>query len=279
MGDPVSKHSASAVLEVEVSDGVASVWLNRPEKRNALGEDFWADFPLVMDGLGGDRAVRAVVLQGRGASFTVGLDLALFGEIIPPETSAYPYERNFALYQTVKAMQHAISSAARIPQPVIAAVHGHCLGGGMDLITAVDVRLAAEGAVFSVRETRLGMVADVGTLQRLPHLVGAGPAAELVYTGRDCDARYAQEIGLVNRVYPDRETLFAGARELALEIAANSPAAVQGSKQVLTSMREETTARHLDYAALWSAAFLRSADLAEGVAAQVEGRPPRFTGG
>ena len=275
----MSKHSASAVLEVEVSDGVASVWLNRPEKRNALGEDFWADFPLVMDGLGGDRAVRAVVLQGRGASFTVGLDLALFGEIIPPETPAYPYERNFALYQTVKAMQHAISSAARIPQPVIAAVHGHCLGGGMDLITAVDVRLAAEGAVFSVRETRLGMVADVGTLQRLPHLVGAGPAAELVYTGRDCDAGYAQKIGLVNRVYPDRETLFAGARELALEIAANSPAAVQGSKRVLTSMREETTARHLDYAALWSAAFLRSADLAEGVAAQVEGRPPRFTGG
>lgn len=275
----MSEHPESAVLEAEVCDGVATVWLNRPEKRNALGEDFWADFPLVMDGLGGDRAVRAVVLQGRGASFTVGLDLALFGEIIPPETPAYPYERNFALYQTVKAMQHAVSSAARIPQPVIAAVHGHCLGGGMDLITAVDVRLAAEGAVFSVRETRLGMVADVGTLQRLPHLVGAGPAAELVYTGRDCDARHAQKIGLVNRVYPDRETLFAGARELALEIAANSPAAVQGSKQVLTSMREETTARHLDYAALWSAAFLRSADLAEGVAAQMEGRPPRFTGG
>lgn len=275
----MSEHSASAVLDVEVSDGAATVWLNRPEKRNALGEDFWTDFPLVMDGLGGDRAVRAVVLQGRGASFTVGLDLALFGEIIPPETPAYPYEGNFALYQTVKAMQHAVSSAARIPQPVIAAVHGHCLGGGLDLITAADVRLAAEGAVFSVRETRLGMVADVGTLQRLPHLVGAGPAAELVYTGRDCDARHAQEIGLVNRVYPDRETLFAGARELALEIAANSPAAVQGSKRVLTSMREETTARHLDYAALWSAAFLRSADLAEGVAAQVEGRPPRFTGG
>lgn len=275
----MSKHPESAVLEAEVSDGVATVWLNRPEKRNALGADFWADFPLVMDGLGGDRAVRAVVLQGRGASFTVGLDLALFGEIIPPETPAYPYERNFALYQTVKKMQQAVSSAARIPQPVIAAVHGHCLGGGLDLITAADVRLAAEGAVFSVRETRLGMVADVGTLQRLPRLVGAGPAAELVYTGRDCDARHAQEIGLVNRVYPDRETLFAGARELALEIAANSPAAVQGSKQALTSMREETTARHLDYAALWSAAFLRSADLAEGVAAQMEGRPPRFTGG
>lgn len=269
----------SAVLETEVSDGVATGWLNRPEKRNALGTDFWADFPLMMDALGGDRSVRAVVLQGRGASFTVGLDLALFGELNQPETPAYPYQRNWALYQTVKTMQRAVSSAVRIPQPVIAAVHGHCLGGGLDLITAADLRLAAEGAVFSVRETRLGMVADVGTLQRLPRLVRAGPAAELVYTGRDCDAGQAREMGLVSRVYPDRGALFAGARELALQIAANSPAAVQGSKRILASMREETTARHLDYAALWSAAFLRSADLAEGVAAQREGRPPRFTGG
>lgn len=274
----MSGRAGSAVLEVEVSDLVAVVWLNRPEKRNALGADFWSDFPRVMDDLGGDRAVRAVVLQGRGASFTVGLDLALFDELNPPQTPAYPYAQNFALYQTVQQYQRAVISAVRIPQPVIAAVHGHCIGGGLDLITAADWRLAAEGTVFSVRETRLGMTADVGTLQRLPHIVGPGHAAELACTGRDFDARYAREIGLVNRVFPDRDSLFDGARRAALEVAVNSPAAVQGSKRALALMRERGTAADLDYAALWSAAFLRSSDLAEGVAAARERRPPHFTG-
>lgn len=274
----MSGGGGSSVLEVEVSDFVAVVWLNRPEKRNALGADFWNDFPRVMDDLGGDPAVRAVVLQGRGASFTVGLDLALFEELNPPRTPTSPYSQNFALYQTVKRMQHAVSSAVRIPQPVIAAVHGHCIGGGLDLITAADWRLAAEETVFSVRETRLGMTADVGTLQRLPQICGPGPAAELACTGRDFDARYAKEIGLVNRVFPDRDALFRGAREAALQVAANSPAAVQGSKKILTALRERGVAADLDYAALWSAAFLRSSDLAEGVAAARERRPPHFTG-
>jgi enoyl-CoA hydratase len=175
-------------------------------------------------------------------------------------------------------MQRTFSSLAECAVPVIAAVHGYCIGAGVDLITACDIRYAAADAVFSIRETRLAMVADVGTLQRLPRIIDPGSVAELAYTGRDFDAGEAASLGLVTRVLPDRDAALAAALETAELIAANSPLAVQGTKAVLQAGESKTVGDALDYVALWSAAFLHSNDLAEAMASFVERRPPEFKG-
>jgi enoyl-CoA hydratase len=163
-------------------------------------------------------------------------------------------------------------------KPVIAAVHGACLGAGVDLITACDIRLASADAVFSVRETRIAMVADIGSLQRLPRVIGDGHAREWIFTGADYDARRALEVQLLNAVLPDREALLARARELARTIAANSPLAVQGAKQVLGFGTRREVDANLDYVALWNAAFLHSEDLGEAMQAFTERRGPSFKG-
>jgi enoyl-CoA hydratase len=175
-------------------------------------------------------------------------------------------------------MQDTATCFYNSPKPVIAAVNGYCLGAGMDLITACDVRLASEDATFSIRETRMGLVADVGTLQRLPGIVGAGHTAELAMTGRDIDAAQAMAIGLVNAVHPDREATIGAAREVATEIAENSPLVVQGIKTVLAANDGRTVEQALDFVAQWNASFLLSNDLMEAVAAFMEKRKPDFTG-
>jgi enoyl-CoA hydratase len=175
-------------------------------------------------------------------------------------------------------MQHTMTSIARCPKPVIAAIHGYCIGAGVDLITACDIRLASGDALFSVRETRMGMVADVGTLQRLPRILNPGYVAELAFTGKDVQAAEAQDMGLISRVYADRDELIEAATELAQSIAANSPLAVQGSKAVLAATEHMSVDEALDYVAVWNAAFLHSNDLQEAVQAFLEKRPPEFDG-
>jgi enoyl-CoA hydratase len=175
-------------------------------------------------------------------------------------------------------LQAAITAVADCPVPVIAAVHGYCLGGGVDLAAACDIRLAAENAVFSVRETKVAIVADLGSLQRLPRIISSGHVAELAYTGKDIDARRAREIGLVNDVLADADATVAAAGALAAEIAANSPLAVQGTKAVLAANDGRTVAEGLDYVATWNAGMLTSDDLAEAMTAFMQKRPPHFTG-
>ena len=167
---------------------------------------------------------------------------------------------------------------ADCPKPVIAAVHGWCIGGGIDLISACDIRVASADAVFSVRETKIAIVADLGTLQRLPGIVSRGHVAELAYTGKDITADRAAEIGLVNQVLLDADTCHKAAHELAAEIASNSPLAVQGTKAVLRASEGRTVAEGLDYVGVWNAAFLASNDLTEAFTAFLEKRPPKFTG-
>ena len=269
----------SSVLDVEIEDHIATVWLNRPEKLNAMGQEFWDDLPRIVEALGVDDSVRVIVIQARGRSFSVGIDLAMFGDIAATAASdSSTYTKNYSLYLTIKRLQAAMTSLTAVAKPAIAAIHGHCLGGAIDLITAVDIRIATEDATFSVRETKLGMVADVGTTQRLPKMVAPGHAAELFYTGKDISADRAREIGLVNDVYPDVDTLHKEARDMAIEIADNSPVAVQGIKRVLSGQEGRTVDESLDYMALWNAAFLNSRDLTEGVTAQIQRRPPEFTG-
>jgi enoyl-CoA hydratase len=268
-------------LEIEVSGEVGWLWIDRPEKHNALSEDLWRDLPLAMAALGRDPRVRVVVVAGRGPSFSVGIDLAYLaavGEEAGEGGSGSDASRNMARYRHVRRLQATMSAFESCPKPVIAAVHGFCLGAGVDLITACDIRVASSDAVFSVRETKVGLVADVGTLQRLPSIIAPGHLAELVYTGRDIEAAEAERIGLVNRVHPDREAMIEAVGELARDIAANSPLVVQGVKSVLAAERGMSTEAALDHVALWNAAFLTSNDLGEGIAAVVERRPPRFTG-
>jgi len=267
----------SEVLTVERDGPVATLWLDNPARRNAMGPAFWNDLPGLMGELADDAAVRAVVIAAKGPHFTTGLDLKAFGGLGGDDDGSEAASRLRTL-RTVKRMQAAISAVADCPKPVIAAVHGYCIGGGVDLITACDIRLAAADALFSVRETKIAIVADVGTLQRLPGIVGRGHVAELAFTGKDVTAARAREIGLVNDVLPDAAAVLAAARAMAAEIAANSPLAVQGTKAVLRACERRSVAEGLDYVAVWNSAFLRSNDLMEAMGAFLEKRPPRFTG-
>ena len=270
-------------LSIERDGGVAILWLDRPEKLNALHRVLWASIPAAVAELDADPEVRVIVVAGRGKAFCAGIDLmdhaaALAGGGAISGRGESAVGRRRALYDDVRRYQRTMSCFADTNKPVIAAVHGACIGGGMDLITACDIRLAAADATFSVRETKIAMVADVGTLQRLPRVIGDGPARELIFTGRDIDAARARAIGLVNDLLPDVAALHARAREIAAEIAANSPLAVQGAKQVLGfAVRREVDAA-LDYVALWNSAFLHSDDLTEAMAAFMQRRAPQYRG-
>ncbi len=271
----------SPVLHLEADQGVATVWLNRPDTRNAMGQELWRDLPLAMAAVGSDAAVRVAVVAAEGPHFSVGLDLKgmahLLGDAAQGEAPAAtsPAARAHATRAELCRLQEAITSVARCPKPVIAAVHGYCIGAGVDLAAACDIRLASPDALFSVREAKMAIVADLGSLQRLPAIIGAGHLAELAFTGKDITAARAKEIGLVNDIADD---VVRAARDLAAEIAANSPLAVQGTKAVLAANDGRTVGEGLDYVATWNAAMLGSHDLTEAVTAFLEKRPPTFTG-
>lgn len=277
----------SQVFSVERDGHVATLWLDSPERRNAMGPEFWADLPRLMDSLSDDDDVRAVVIAARGPHFTVGLDLKTMGGAISGAGSggggggsgaSSRAAASARFYKDVHRLQRSITAVADCPKPVIAAVHGYCIGGGVDLISACDIRLASADAQFSVRETKIAIVADVGTLQRLPRVISKGHVAELAYTGKDISAERAREIGLVNDVLPDADALLKAAHEMAAEIAANSPLAVQGTKQVLKACEDRSIEEGLDYVAVWNAAFLQSNDLVEAMTAFLEKRPPNYSG-
>jgi enoyl-CoA hydratase len=265
-------------FEIERAGGVSTLWLANPTRRNAMGPAFWNELPQAMDELGSDADTRVIVLAARGEHFTIGLDLqAMGGSLAGGEATSGAAQRMRTLNE-IGRLQRSITSVADCPKPVVAAIHGWCIGGGIDLITACDVRVASANARFSVRETRIAIVADVGTLQRLPGIVGRGIAAELCLTGDDFDAERARAIGLVNSVHADAGATQQAARELADRIAANSPLAVQGTKQVLKYCEGKSVEDGLAYVATWNAAFIQSDDLGEAMAAFFEKRRPRFTG-
>jgi enoyl-CoA hydratase len=272
---------ASPVLTIERAGAVATVWLDRPEARNAMGEEFWRDLPRAMEVVTQDTEVRVIIVAARGPHFSVGLDLKAMGGLLSGGGAAQGSSgaaKALHARRDVLRLQASINAVAQCPKPVIAAVHGYCIGGGVDLIAACDIRLASADAVFSVREAKVAIVADLGSLQRLPSIIGAGHVAELAFTGKDISATRAKEIGLVNDVAADADSVQTAALEMALEIAANSPLAVQGTKAILASNDGRTVAEGLDYVATWNAGMLGSDDLVEAMTAFMERRPPKFTG-
>jgi len=271
----------SSVLSLTLKNHVATLTLDRPEARNAMGEEFFADLATAIAAINADPEVRAVVVDAAGPHFSVGLDLkavALTMSGGSGEGKSSQATKAMRFLASLKPWQQSITAIAESPKPFIAAVHGYCIGGGVDLIAACDVRYASADAIFSVREAKVAIVADLGSLQRLPRLIGAGQVSELALSGKDISAARAEAIGLVNEVGDTKEQARALAYALAEEIAANSPLVVAGTKAVLAAGDDMTVAQGLDYVAVWNAGALQSQDLVEAMTAFMEKRPPTFTG-
>ena len=263
-------------LEIESEAAVATIWLNRPDKLNALSADMWEDIPAAVAAAEADESIRVIVVAGRGTAFTVGIDVQMLAGLTPTGPSAAT--RNLVVYQDVRRLQHTVNCLADTSKPVIAAIHGYCLGAGMSLISAADLRIASADAIFGIRETKMGLVADVGALQRLPAIVGTATTAEMAMTGDDYPAEWALERGLVSRVCDNHERLIEAAHDLARRIAVNSPLVVTGVKRVLQATQGRTMEEGLEFVARWNSSYLLSNDLTEAITAFFEKRDPDFKG-
>ncbi|MCG8503460.1 MAG: crotonase/enoyl-CoA hydratase family protein [Sphingomonadales bacterium] len=259
-----------------IFDGpVAKVVLNRPEAANAMNGALWQELPDAFVAIDEIPEARVAVITGEGKHFTSGIDLQEFAAMQGAEF-ADDGRRRENLRRKILEMQESFNAIERCRVPVIAAVHGACIGAGIDMISACDMRFSTEDAFFSIHEINIGMAADVGTLQRLPHIIPAGVMRELAYTGRRVSGSEAAAIGLVNRAFASQEEMLAHLAELAGEIAGKSPLAVAGTKEMLTYARDHSVADGLNYVATWNAAMLLSDDLKNAVMAQMSKSEPEF---
>ena len=263
-------------IELEVVNKVAYATLNRPDKANALNHTLWFEIGDVANWVSATPEVRALVLQGAGKHFTAGIDFSLIMEIVGSTATLPEGHKQEALRAKILGLQEAFSALERCSKPVIASVNGSCIGGGIDLITACDIRYASDEAVFCVKEIDLAIVADIGTLQRLPPIVGEGRARELAMTGRRFTAKQAHAMGLVTEVFENQDSLREGVRKIAEDIASKSPLTQRGIKHVMNHCRGRTVADGLNYVATWNAAMLMSADAQEAMAAMMQKRDAEF---
>ena len=260
---------------VELNGNIAHVQINRPEKINAMNAAFWTEIIDIFQWIDDTDAVRAVVLSGAGKHFSSGIDLMMLASVA--NDLGKDVGRNARLLRRkILELQASFNAVDNCRKPVLAAIQGYCIGGAIDLIRACDRRYAAEDAQFSIKEIDIGMAADVGTLQRLPRIIGDGMLRELAYTGRMFGAEEARSIGLVNRVYADHDSLLAGVLEIARDIAAKSPIAVTGTKAMISYMRDHTVNDGLEYVATWNSAMLQSNDLRVAIAAHMSKQTPEF---
>ncbi len=263
-------------LSVTLEDHIATVRLNRPEKANAMNATMWEEIRKAFQWVDETPEARVAILQAEGKLFTAGIDLQmLMGMNVQIQNECDGRTRE-GLRRVILNLQDTLTSMERCRKPVLAAIHGACVGGGIDMITCADMRYASADAYFTIKEIDIGMTADVGTLQRLPKLIGDGMARELAYTGRKVSAEEAREMHLVNRVFESREALHAGVREIAATIAAKSPLSIRGTKEMINYARDHTVADGLNYIATWNAAMLMSKDLSEAMMANASKRAPVF---
>lgn len=263
-------------LTVTLENAVARVTLNRPDKANAMNAPMWVELKAAMEWLDETPEARVGIITGAGRFFTAGIDLAMLGAMKDEVADGCDGRRGEKLRRQILDIQDTVTSVERCRKPVIAAVNGPCVGGGIDLITACDMRYAADDAWFSVKEVDMGLAADVGTLQRLPKIVGEGMARELAYTARKVTAAEAEAMQLINRRFATVQALTDGVAAIAAEIASKSPLAIRGTKEMITYVRDHPVADGLNYIATWNAAMLLSDDLTEAMAAFFEKRPATF---
>lgn len=268
-------------FSVEVVDKVGLVRMIRPQRSNSMIASFWRELPEIIDGLSDSGEARAVVISAEGKNFCSGMDLEVFGSndtIGQPDDapSGHRSRRNERFRSTALKLQETFTAMERARMPVMAAIQGACVGGGIDMVSAMDMRYTTEDAWFSIHEINIGMTADVGTLQRMPKLVPEGIVRELAYTGRRWSAKEAKAAGFVNDVFPDHETLLDATMAIASEIASKSPMAVWGTKQTMHYTRDHTVQDGLEFIANWNAAMFDTDDMAEAFKASIEKRPADF---
>lgn len=270
--DCVTEYQA---FRVELKDRIAHVAINRPDKANAMNAAFWSEIVDIFRWIDDTDEVRVVVLSGEGKHFSAGIDLQLLASAasqLGPDVGRNA-ER---LRRQILTLQASFNAVDNCRKPVIAAIQGYCIGGAIDLIAACDMRYSTMDAQFSIKEIDMGMAADVGTLQRLPRIIGDGMMRELAYTGRTVRGDEAQAIGLVNRAFDDLNGLTKAVMEIANEIAAKSPVAIRGTKQMIRYMRDHRVDDGLEYIATWNAAMLQSADLKVAMVAHMSKQKPDF---
>jgi enoyl-CoA hydratase len=268
---------AYSCFEIELNNKVAHLRFSRPEQLNTMNRAFWTELPAAIRKLDEEGTARAVVLSSTGKHFTAGMDLSVFqGQGVAPIATKEAGRLREVVRRTVLELQDSLSALEQARMPVIAAIQGGCIGGGVDMVCAADMRYCTEDAFFCIAEINIGMTADVGTLQRLPHLIPQGVVRELAYTGRRLTAQRALALGLVNEVFPNHDALVAGVLEVAKEIAARSPLAVHGSKEMLNYARDHNVADSLQYMAAWQSGMFQPADMFESFTAKAQKREAVF---
>ena len=264
-------------FDVSIEQGIAHIQLSRPESLNSMIPEFWTELPEIVRTLDDEGSARAVVLSSTGRHFTAGMDLSVFtSSPLAGDADAEVGRRRANLRREVRHLQETFSCLDRARMPVLAAIQGGCIGGGVDMISACDIRYCTRDAFFCIQEINIGMTADVGTFPRLPHLIPQGMVRELAYTGRRLPAERALQIGLVNAVYETQEEMLSSVMDTAREIAARSPLAVWGSKEMINYARDHSIEDGLDYIATWQTGMFQPGDMMESFAAKQEKREPRY---
>ncbi len=264
-------------LKVEIADKIAHIQLNRPDAYNSMNIDFWKELPVAVQEISDAASARVIVLSSTGKHFCAGMDLSVFTDGSSIKNDVEPGRRHLDLRNTVLQLQDVFNRLENARMPVLAAVQGGCIGGAVDMVSACDSRYCTEEAFFSIEETKLGMTADLGTMQRLPYLIPQGLMRELAYTGRRMYAEEAKEFGLVNKVYADQQAMLEGVMEIAGQIAARSPLAVTGAKEMINYTRDHNMADSLNAMSLWqSGMYQPQVDMMETFAAKMEKREPQF---
>ncbi len=262
-------------LSLNLENHIAHLQLNRPERANAMNRPLWRELGEAMQWADATPEVRVVVLGGTGKNFCAGIDLAMLGELMD-DSAGCGARKNETLRQEILWLQGRITAIEQCRKPVLAAIHGACVGGGVDLVSACDIRYCTADAVFSIKEIDIGMVADVGTMQRLPRLIGDGMMRELAYTGRDVSGGEAAEIGLANKCFADQDTMMEHVFAVAATIAAKSPLSIRGSKQIILHSRDHSVADGLEQIATWNAGMLMSDDVKIALEARQKRQVPIF---
>ena len=268
--------------------GVSTVTLQRPERANALHRPLWSQLREAFRTLDDDPSVRCVVLAGAGKHFCAGIDLSMLGQLQGLVSTGCPGRGRDDLRRTILDLQDCFSAVERCRVPVLAAVQGACIGAGLDLAAACDLRYVLPSTRFCIKEVDMGLAADVGVLQRLPPIIGEGRTREIAYPARDGGGREAADIGLAAECLSDAlddtdttddtaDALLAHVTAVAQSLAAKSPLALRGTKHAITYARDHSVPDALDHIATWNAAVLISEDLEESVAAAQEKRAPVYS--
>jgi len=266
-------------FDLTIENNVAHIQLNRPKKRNSMIPSFWAQLPQVIEEIDAEAKARVIVISSTGPVFSAGMDLNAFaskGSSDPDEARRNKIRHGAAFYDTALKTQAAFNALEACRLPILVAIQGGCVGGGVDMATACDMRYATADAFFTIFETVIGMTADVGTFPRLVQQIPEGLVRELAYTGRRMGAAEAKSAGLVNQVFDNQEEMLEGVFAIAHEIASKAPLAVYGCKRMINYSKDHTTADTLDYIAIWNASMMQAQEMQEAMQSNIEKRPGDF---